>query len=272
MNQDVANTPPFLVFTDLDGSLMEHETYSIEAARPALAELARRGVTPIFASSKTAAEIIAIQETSGLHAPFICENGAAIYGIESKQSKPLAVFGARRDEWLAQVHDIRERMDLKFSGFADWSNQDFSTHTGLPVADAARARQREFTEPMLWQDTQANFQQFAKELQKLNLTTLEGGRFISIQSDFDKSNGMKWWQARYPAPQPLLIALGDSPNDESLLAAADVAVAIKSAKSDQLAPTGPKRIIRTKRPGPSGWNDAINEILALFDSAQLFSE
>ena len=43
----------------------------------------------------------------------------------------------------------------------------------------------------------------------------------------------------------LLIALGDSPNDLSLLAAADVAVVIKSGKSDQLDPQGPATIIRT---------------------------
>ena len=83
---------------------------------------------------------------------------------------------------------------------------------------------------------------------------------------------MKWWQARCPKPLPILIALGDSPNDESLLAAADVAVAIKSAKSDQLQPVGPTRLIRTNRPGPSGWNDAITEILEHFDSAQLLTE
>lgn len=145
-------------------------------------------------------------------------------------------------------------------------------HTGLPEADAERARQREFNEPMLWQDTHANFQLFLKALAKLDLTTLEGGRFISIQSDFDKSNGMKWWQSRFAEPRPFLVALGDSPNDESLLAAADVAVAIKSAKSDQLDPAGPQRLIRTNRPGPSGWNDAINEILALFDAAQLLDD
>lgn len=272
MNQDVASTPPFLVFTDLDGSLMEHETYSIEAARPALAELADRGITPIFASSKTATEIISIQASSGLNAPFICENGAAIYGGGSESAGPIAVFGSRSSEWLTEVHDLRERMGWKFSGFADWSNQEVSVHTGLPAADAERARQREFTEPMLWQDTHANFQLFLEALAKLELTTLEGGRFISIQSDFDKGNGMKWWQSRFAEPRPFLVALGDSPNDESLLAAADVAVAIKSAKSDQLDPAGPQRLIRTNRPGPSGWNDAINEILALFDAAQLLED
>ena len=74
--------------------------------------------------------------------------------------------------------------------------------TGLSEEDAGNAQRREFTEPILWQDTQANFQLFQSEIQKLSLITLEGGRFISIQSQFDKGEAMKWWQARQNPPLP----------------------------------------------------------------------
>lgn len=266
MNQIVATSAPFLVFTDLDGSLMEHESYSIEAAKPALTELARRGVTPIFASSKTAVEILAVQRASGLTAPFICENGAAVY---DSSGQILTEFGLPRTRWLDAVHQLRERLSLRFTGFSDWPAVKVAGLTGLSEGDAGNAQRREFTEPMLWQDTQANFQLFKSEIQKLSLTTLEGGRFISIQSQFDKGEAMKWWQARQNPPLPFLIALGDSPNDLSLLAAADVAVVIKSGKSDQLDPQGPATIIRTSLPGPAGWNDGIRQILNLLDSQQL---
>ena len=103
---------------------------------------------------------------------------------------------------------------------------------------------------MLWQDTQAKFQLFQSEIQKLSLTTLEGGRFISIQSQFDKGKAMKWWQRVKTRPF-LLIALGDSPSD-ALLVAADVAVVINSA-SRSTGSAGPATIIRTGLPGPAGW-------------------
>ena len=80
---------------------------------------------------------------------------------------------------------------------------------------------------------------------------------------------MKWLQTRQSQPRPFLIALGDSPNDLSLLAAADVAVVIKSAKSDRLAPQGPATVIRTSVAGPAGWNEGIKQILNLLDSQQL---
>ena len=266
MNQNVAKTAPFLVFTDLDGSLMEHESYSMEAAKPALAELTRRGVTPVFASSKTAAEILAVQRASGITAPFICENGAAVY---DSLGRILTAFGSPRTSWLDAVHQLRERLSLRFAGFSDWSAEQIAELTGLSEGDAGKAQRREFTEPMLWQDTQANFQLFQREIQKLSLATLQGGRFISIQSQFDKGSAMQWWQARQSQPLPFLIALGDSPNDLSLLDAADVAVVIKSGKSDQLYPQGPATVVRTSMPGPAGWNEGIRKILDLLDSQQL---
>jgi hypothetical protein len=54
-----------------------------------------------------------------------------------------------------------------------------------------------------------------------------------------------------------------------MLNRADIAVVIKSAKSELLTISGPKKVIRTKRPGPAGWQDAMTEILTLYDSGQL---
>ena len=266
MTQNASKTASFLIFTDLDGSLLENENYSIEPAQPALAALARRGVTPIFASSKTAVEILAIQHVSGIAAPFIGENGAAVY---DSTGKVLTAFGLPRESWLNEVHQLRERMSFKFNGFSDWSIKRIAELTGLCQEDADKARIRQFTEPMLWQDTQTNFQLFLKELQKLSLTTLEGGRFCSIQGHFDKSGGMKWWQAHCSESRPFLVAVGDSPNDMSLLAAADVAVIIKSDKSHKLNPVGPATVLRTRMPGPAGWNEGIKQVLNLLDSQQL---
>ena len=47
----------FLVFTDLDGSLLDHNTYSYLDARPQLYALERLGIPLIPATSKTRVEI-----------------------------------------------------------------------------------------------------------------------------------------------------------------------------------------------------------------------
>ena len=47
-----------MVFTDLDGSLLDHENYAFDAALPALEALARADIPVSIVSSKTRAEII----------------------------------------------------------------------------------------------------------------------------------------------------------------------------------------------------------------------
>lgn len=49
--------PRLLIMTDLDGTLLDHESYHWEAARPALQRLAAANIPVIINSSKTAAEI-----------------------------------------------------------------------------------------------------------------------------------------------------------------------------------------------------------------------
>ena len=46
-----------LIFTDLDGTLIDHHTYSAEAARPALEAARAAGVPVVPCSSKTLAEM-----------------------------------------------------------------------------------------------------------------------------------------------------------------------------------------------------------------------
>ena len=45
-----------VIFTDLDGTLLDHENYSFRMALPALDLLRRRGVPVVPVSSKTAPE------------------------------------------------------------------------------------------------------------------------------------------------------------------------------------------------------------------------
>ena len=46
-----------IIFTDLDGTLLDHDTYSWEPAAAMLAELQRRGIPVVLNSSKTLAEL-----------------------------------------------------------------------------------------------------------------------------------------------------------------------------------------------------------------------
>lgn len=258
-----------LIFTDLDGTLMEHESYSIDAARPALELLRARGVTPIINSSKTQAEIAHIQQQLQLQGPFIGENGAVLCNFTGNQEAgDVRQFGMPMTAWLDKVHDIRRKQNYRFEGFSDWSVTQVADRTGLSIDDAERAKTRYFSEPILWRDTAAALREFVAVLDSLELQLVEGGRFHCVQGRFDKSTAMNWLSEHSQDHECVVVALGDSPNDLRMLEAADIAVIIKSAKSGQMQVNHPTHHIRTQRPGPAGWHDAIVEILEMVDTGK----
>ena len=67
-----------VIVTDVDACLVDRETYSHEAAADALEALRRSDVPIVLCSSKTRAELIALQQTLGIAHPFISENGGAV--------------------------------------------------------------------------------------------------------------------------------------------------------------------------------------------------
>ncbi|NNC55214.1 MAG: HAD hydrolase family protein, partial [Pseudomonadales bacterium] len=83
-----------MVFTDLDGSLLDHHSYSYDAALPALTLLEQKNIPIIFCSSKTRAEMDRLRIDMGHAAPFIIENGAAICGLTHRNGAFLGWDGS----------------------------------------------------------------------------------------------------------------------------------------------------------------------------------
>ncbi|WP_051371748.1 HAD hydrolase family protein [Leisingera aquimarina] len=88
-------TVPLLLFSDLDGTLLSHENYSWEPARPALTALKRAGAGVILATSKTAAEVAPLRQSMGLGRwPAIVENGAGLLGAGCPSSNDIKQLAA----------------------------------------------------------------------------------------------------------------------------------------------------------------------------------
>ena len=263
-----------LVFTDLDGSLLDHDSYSIDAALPAIHELQQRDFPLVMNSSKTATEIESLQVELGLTTPYICENGASLRQLSSAIFKNTEIeFGSYLSCWLQELHLLRDTEGYQFEGFSDWSEQQVSDLTGLEINAASRAKCREFSEPILWRDSASKRRLFEQQLIGLNLRLMEGGRFFSVQGYHDKSNAMIWLQEQYSKTGDVIsVALGDSPNDGAMLNAAEVAIIIKSPKSERITLHSPLREIRTTQSGSAGWCEAMKEVLNLYDEKRLLPD
>lgn len=256
-----------LVFTDLDGTLLDHHDYSYAAAEPALHRLKQAGIPVILNSSKTRPEMEALRARLGNQAPFIVENGAAAIipaGNLGNTAEEVVSFAAPLDTVLHQLHLLRAE-GFSFCGFSDMSVEDVVAATGLSAEGAANARQRIGTEPLLWLDDEAKLPQMRARLEQAGLQLIKGGRFYHAMGQYDKADAMQYLIRRYQALSPykavVSIALGDSPNDIRMLESADYAVVVNGINANLLTITGASHVLRSRGEGPVGWNECIQSLL-----------
>lgn len=247
-----------IVFTDLDGTLLDHETYSWDPARPALDALKARGVPVVLATSKTAAEVAVLHEALGLgQTPAIVENGAGIY----RPGQPIE--GGEDYARIRQaLRDVPTELRAVFEGFGDVSDERVAEMTGLAEETAALARQRQFSEPGSWTGTAAELTAFRTMLGMYGVTARQGGRFLTLSLGRTKACAMREIAAELGADRT--IALGDAPNDSEMLEAADHGVIVANGHGAGLPPMDGEaegRIRRTQAPGPQGWADAVLALL-----------
>lgn len=255
-----------VIFTDLDGTLLDHDSYDWSPALPALSQIRRHRIPLILSSSKTAAEIADVRQQLGNTDPYIVENGAAVVvpkGFPDFVDGHVESFGAARQTVLAVLAQCRSR-GFRFRGFADMTVDGLVACTGLAPEAAGLAMERLATEPVLWDDREDALEAFRHELAHHGLKLLRGGRFFHVMGRFDKADGLRWLMQRYRRQSTstlLSVALGDSPNDWQMLAAADIPVVIRSDCPISEAPDTGQSVIYSSHRGPAGWNDCVLKIL-----------
>lgn len=250
--------PKTVIFSDLDGTLLDHHGYTFAPAAAVLQTLARLDVPVVLASSKTAAEMrrIAADMPGVARWPFICENGAGVIW-------PDQVADAGRQDWCR----LREAMDglpadlrTCLTGFGDLGVEGIAKATGLSFDAAELAGQRRFSEPCLWTGDDAALARLRAALEAQGIKAQQGGRFLTL--GFGRTKADRMDEMRRALGAELTIALGDAPNDRDMIAAADIGVVIPNP--DGASPTGfaPAADIRTAPyAGPEGWAAAVTAIL-----------
>lgn len=257
----------YIVVTDLDGTLLDHQTYEFIPALNAIAELSRQEIPIILNSSKTQAEILAIRQELNNQEPFVCENGGLLcisnYESSDSQDSTTQYLGVPRHQFLDSLDLIKKKLELNYQGFAESSVEDVVSWTGLTTSDALKAMQRQATEPLLWQDSEQALDNFRQELAKLALQCIKGGRFCHVMGLFNKAScfpKLKEYYSQRWQEEIGIIALGDSPNDLPMLEEADHAVVIPSIKGANLQPNQSSVYFATQ-PGPHGWREGIDFLL-----------
>jgi len=266
-----------LVFTDLDGTLLDHHSYSWAPANQALARIAERDIPLILSSSKTCSEILQLRRHLHNRHPFIVENGSAVYVpagyFKRGAGEPIGEFESRffateRGKILEVLDSLRKSHGFSFRGFNDMTAEALAAATGLSREDARKANQRDCSEPIQWLDSDRALEVFREALASHGLNLLQGGRFQHVMGDTDKARGVAWlmqcYRNAWPDKDFVSIALGDSPNDRVMLETCDIPVVIKPARGEPLRLEDSNRVIYAEQPGPSGWQWAMDRLLEAY--------
>lgn len=270
-----SHLPPLVVMTDLDGTLLDHDTYSYAPAASVMSRLKSAGIPLILNTSKTAAELKVLRESLKNSDPYVVENGSAIFvpagyfggkteNTAQKAGDDVHVFGALRTDILNIIHKFRTDKEFLFTGFADMEVPEIIAHTGLLESAALQAATRDFSEPLIWQDSAHQLRKFEALIAHHGLRLLKGGRFVHVIGACDKGKCLHWLRERFsdsPGAQPLFVALGDSQNDVAMLNAADIAVIVRSSHHEPPDLEKQSSVIITAETGPQGWANALTPIL-----------
>lgn len=262
-----------LISTDLDGTLLDHNSYSAEAAQPALLKLRQLQIPWVLNTSKTLAELEPLRQQLEHNHPFVVENGAAIYiPTDSPLAPDLSpdpggkyrckIFGPSRRRILLALEPLSRR--YRFTGFSALSAERLADITGLTSEEARQAMTRQFTEPLIWEDSRGALNDFASELSLLNFQVQRGGRFTHVMGRCDKADAMRWLAEQYSIlwGEPVTcMALGDGDNDIGMLQKADLPVLVRSPSHAPPLIPGRTDVVLTQQPGPAGWNDAVSGAL-----------
>jgi mannosyl-3-phosphoglycerate phosphatase len=265
-----------LIFTDLDGTLLNPEDYRYEPAIPVLKRLKALNIPVIPVTSKTRQEVEVLRQALDLTGPFITENGSGVFvaagdrqfqitATESWGPYNLLRLGCTYEEARQGLIIVSRRLEQTLRGFGDLSLDELIERTGLSSDEAKLAKARDFTEPFVTPKTVPP-DVIEDVVQASGFRVVVGDRFSHlIGRGAGKGKAARLltdaYQMPVSGPNQLLttIGLGNSPNDRDLLEAVDIPIIIPGRDGPH-----PGLVGRGWQVGPTagaqGWAKVVNQL------------
>lgn len=264
-----------VIFTDLDGTLLDYHTYSCERVAPLVSRLKGLGVIIVFCSSKTRAEQEVYRRKLGIDSPFIVEDGSAIFIRESyfpfQYGYHRIINGYRVIELAMPYKEVRRRLNelkeknkLAFQGFGDMDAAQVASLTGLDLATAELARKREYEETLSLSGSKEEIRVVLNKIEEAGLKWAKGTRFYGVSGGSDKGRATRILTELFNRKLGRIksIGIGDSPNDLPMLAEVDIPVLVQKP-GGFWEPIELANLYRVEGVGPGGWVRAVGELVTI---------
>jgi len=276
-----------MFYSDVDGTMIDHETYSFKEAKQSLEEIINLDTPLVLVTSKTRREVDALknqlkEDNLEFNHPFIFENGSAIcipkgyfnfdlkeiisdYPVEEEDNNYIIkISKANYQNMITILKEIEKDIKAKIIGFNDLSPEELSKECGLSVEQSKLAKKREFDEPFRIEPDNPELYKKAEEIIKqkgLNYT--KGGRYAHIMGKHDKGLSVEILNKLYNRQFGKIksIGIGDSKNDLEFLEFCDKGYLVNNPKKPLDASVESTKIHRVNKIGPVGFNEVVMKSL-----------
>jgi mannosyl-3-phosphoglycerate phosphatase len=264
-------THKLIIFTDLDGTLLDRNTYFFEQAKPALNLIRMKGIPLILSSSKARMEMELYRKKLENGNPFISENGGAVFVPKNYFPFPFP-YDKKLDEYfvlelgtsypkiIEVLESIKRETGIKIKGFSDLTEEELTSLCGLSLKEAEFAKKREYDEPFIVEGGEREVEIIKRKIEEKGMNYVWGGRFHHILGKSDKGKAVEILKELYENQFFLIttVGIGDSLNDLPMLLAVDYPVFLKGRENHSLEiPLKIKNLIMVEGTGPQAWNEAI---------------
>lgn len=275
--------PRHLIFSALEGALIDPRTDSFSGAEEALSELERRKIAYVLLTSRTREQVDPIRRKLGHNHPFVTENGGGIFFPDGYFS--LRIPGAVRTarylsiaqgrpyaEVCEALDEIAEECAVGVAGFHHMSLREIADNTGLRPRSAELARAREFDEPFYFTSaSEKDIARFVEAAQARGFDTRRGPTFWHFSARCDAAKAVRTLAQLFREATHIklrLVGIGGGDQDLPWLRAVDQAVLLPdSHPTAEASGQGQETLVRARTiatgaaPGAIGWNRAVLDII-----------
>lgn len=253
------------IFTDLDGSLLNHNNFEFNTIKPFIFKCLRNNIRIIPNTSKTKNEVEFFSEQLGVDIPYIVENGSAIHNLDlvcshfGKNNKSLIL--SRTADEIFEIFNNKVPLSLRNQCLflKDMNTSQQSKVLGLNGEKLTSALNRLYSIPLIFNGPIEIKNELISIFNDLDIKLHEGGRVINICDNCSKGDAMKIILKKMEGIKKKYhsIVIGDSPNDISMLALSNQPCVVPLPDEENLNKLKLKKVIRANQVAPDGWKEVV---------------
>ena len=272
VKRDNMSLSNILLFTDLDGTLLNKKTFEFKAALNLIQNCISKGINIIPNSSKTDLELDEICENLEIPKVYISENGSFIYGLNFLSENLNEKVYLSRDKAVIFKNfsdNINVKLQKKCLILENETLQNQIEVLGLPQNKISKAMNRKFSMPFIFLGNKDEEVELKKNVKKYGLNIQFGGRVLSLGDMVSKGNAMMRFislLSNETKKNYVSICVGDNENDFDMLDKCDYPCLVKNGPLKNI--NFKNQCVFSKKEAPDGWVEVVNKTLNIIEEVR----